>query len=267
MFYQQSTEAGQHRKKPPRHNYAETYLGEHEVAVDDATEAEYAKDDVRAPLDVLKRGRDKVRKSEIEEPVGGRGKANALGTVLQREDFRDEDPCARSPCQPVEPDKDIAARNNTGGVAPVHLPLDVGVVANMGDRVTTCGHQTGNSEVERSHGDTTVDEQRTTAKLVNEAQSDGCSDDEYDVLNGRRDEVHVSSKTGHLEDVHDVVHHDVSAEKLLPDLGGESSAVGFTESISYANGFKVIGTYVVRLHISGPNNPNQDIASPWATRA
>lgn len=235
--------------------------------MNDTTEAEHAKNDVRAPLDILKCGRDKVRKSEIEDPVGSRGEANALGTILQREDFGDEDPCARSPCQSVKPDKDIAARNNTGGVAPVHLPLDVIVVGNIGDRVAARGHQTGNSEIERSHGDTTVDEQRTTAKLVNEAQGDGCSDKEYDVLNGRRDEVHVSSKACHLEDIHDVVHHDVSAEKLLPDLGGESSPVGFTESVFCANSPKVMETYVVRLHMSGPNNPNQDIAAPWAARA
>lgn len=207
--------------------------------MDDTTKAEHAKDDVRAPLDILKCGRDKVRKSEIENPVGSRGEANAPGTILQREDFGDENPCARSPCQSVEPDKDIAARNNTGGVAPVHLPLDVEVVVHIGDRVAARGHQTGNSEVERSHGDTTVDEQRTTAKLVNKAQGDSCSNEEYDVLNGRRDEIHVSSKTGHLEDVHNVVHHDVSAEKLLPDLGSESSAVGFTESVFYPNSLKV----------------------------
>lgn len=199
--------------------------------MDDTTEAEHAKNYVGAPLDVFERGWDEVRKSKIEHPVCGRGKTNTLGTVLQREDFGDEDPCARSPRQPIEPDKDVTARNNTGCVAAVHLPLDVEVARDIGDRVAASGHQTGNSKVERPHGDTTVYEQRAAAKLVNEAQGDGCGDEEYDVLDRRRDEVHVPGETGHLEDVHNIVHHHVSAEKLLPNLGGDSSAVGFTESV------------------------------------
>lgn len=193
--------------------------------MDDTTETEHAKDNVGAPLDILERRWDEVRECKVEDPVGSRGKTNTLGTVLQRENFGDENPCGGRPCQTVESDKNVTTRNNTGGVAAVHLPLDIEVTSNISDRVTASSHQTSNSEVERSHGDTTVNEQRSAAKFVNEAQGDGCGDEEYYVLNGRRDEVHISSKTGHLEDVDNVVHHDVSAEKLLPDLGGEGGAV------------------------------------------
>ena len=37
-----------------------------------------------------------------------------------------------------------------------------------------------------------------------------------------RDQIDVAGQTGHLEDVDNVVHHHVSAEKLLPKLSEHS---------------------------------------------
>lgn len=107
------------------------------------------------------------------------------------------------------------------------------------------GHQTSDREVECSHGDTAVDEQGATAKLVDKAQGYGRSDEEYNILDGRRDEIDVPGQTGHLEDVDNVVHHDVSAKELLPDLGSESSAVGLQDQLP-AHDSRIIDNLNVR---------------------
>lgn len=111
----------------------ESYFREHEIAVDDTAETEYAKDDVGAPLDIPKRRRHEVGERKVEDPVRGGCETDTLGAVLQREDFRDEDPCAGGPGQAVESDKDVTARDNAGGVATVDLPLDVEVAINVSD--------------------------------------------------------------------------------------------------------------------------------------
>lgn len=152
--------------------------------MNDTAEAEHAKDDICAPLDVLECGWNEICKREVEDPVRSCSETDALCTVLQRENLGDENPCTGSPCQAVESDKDVTACNDTGSIATVYLPFDVVVSSNIGNGVTAGGHQASNSEVEGPHSYTTIDEQRATTKSVDEAESDGCGDQEDNVLDG-----------------------------------------------------------------------------------
>lgn len=73
-------------------------FGVHEEHVASHHRAEDAEDDVGFPLDIGKGGCDKVSEREVEDPVRGRGDANAFSPVLQGENFRAVDPCCRGLC-------------------------------------------------------------------------------------------------------------------------------------------------------------------------
>lgn len=70
-------------------------FGVHEENMESHHETEDSKDDIRLPLDVVECRCDEVRECEIENPVSGRGKSDALGSVFQREDFGGVDPAGR----------------------------------------------------------------------------------------------------------------------------------------------------------------------------
>jgi hypothetical protein len=57
--------------------------------------AENAEDDVRLPFDVGEGGSNEIGQRKVEDPVAGRGEADALGSVFEREDFGGIDPGGR----------------------------------------------------------------------------------------------------------------------------------------------------------------------------
>lgn len=97
-------------------------------------------------------------------------------------------------------------------VAP-HAAGDVGAVH---------AEHAADDELADRHAQRAVDEQRAAAGFVDEEKDDGGEDDEERVLHPRGDEVDVAAQPGHLEDVHDVVGHDVCAGELLPGLHGHA---------------------------------------------
>ncbi len=70
-----------------------------------------------------------------------------------------------------------------------------------------------------SHADGAVDEEGAAAGSVDEEENDAGEDDEESVLYAGTDEVDVASQARHLEDVDDVVGHDIGAGHLLPLRG------------------------------------------------
>lgn len=90
-------------------------------------EAEDAEDDVRLPDDVGEGGRDEVRDGEVEDPVGRRRQAHALGPVLEREHLGAVDPPGGRPAESVDSHENVGARNHTLRGIPVDLPAQVSV--------------------------------------------------------------------------------------------------------------------------------------------
>lgn len=84
------------------------------------------------------------------------------------------------------------------------------------NKLLILAHQTSDDKLADTHPNRTVDKQRTATSFIDEKEHDGCEDDKKRVLNTRANEVDVSRKTGHLEDVDHVIGHHVCARHLLP---------------------------------------------------
>lgn len=82
---------------------------------------------------------------------------------------------------------------------------DVGVVVDTSRDVFCRGQDTANDKVAETHGQSTVDEKWPTASLVDVEEHDCCKHDKECVLDSGGDEIDVSSQTGHLENVHNIV--------------------------------------------------------------
>lgn len=58
--------------------------------------AEYTKDNISLPLNIVEGWCHKVSQSKVENPVGGGGQADALRSVPERENLGSINPCSRS---------------------------------------------------------------------------------------------------------------------------------------------------------------------------
>ena len=88
----------------------------------------------------------------------------------------------------------------------------------VGEVCTICTKQTTNDKLADTHAQGTVNEDWSSTGVVNEEEDYRSEDDEQSILDAGCDEVDVSCKTGHLEDVNNVIGHYVCSRELLPGL-------------------------------------------------
>lgn len=84
---------------------------------------EHTEDDVCLPLDIRKRGSNEVRQRKVKNPITRCTESHALGSVLEREDFRRVDPCRRRPGETVHGDEDVGERDDGLSWGPGDFPL------------------------------------------------------------------------------------------------------------------------------------------------
>lgn len=176
-------------------------------------------DDERLPRDVGKGGRDEEADGKVEQPVGHGGQGHARRPRLQRPDLGRIDPGDGGQRQRVDDDQQVGEGDDGVCRAARDADDDVGVPTHAARDGLAVGTQhAADDEMADSHAHGAVDEERPATGLVDEEEDGGGEDDEEGVLHARRDEVDVPGEAGHLEDVDDVVGHDVGAAELLPRL-------------------------------------------------
>ena len=195
--------------------------------MDEHCEAEDAKDDVRLPLDVFKGGGDEVSEGEVECPVGRGRERDGLAADAEGVEFGRVDPGDGAPGGGVGGDEEVGAGNDGFGRGPADGPGGFGgVVHAVGAGVVAVGFEDpAVGEHPGHHAQGTDHEGRTTAPAVDEEEGGDGEDDVDDILDARGDEEVVPFEAGHSEDVGYVVHHNVHACQLRPDLG-EDTDVG-----------------------------------------
>lgn len=153
---------------------------------------EHAEDDVRPPLDIGKRRRDKIRQREIENPVRGRAQADALGSVFERKHLAAVDPARRRPGEAVDADEDVGAGDHAGRGRAADRPAQVGVAVDAGDGVSVGGHEAGDGEVQDAAEEGAGEEEGAAADAVDVGEHDaGCYQEDY-VLDCRAVEGYVA---------------------------------------------------------------------------
>lgn len=194
--------------------------------MDGQSHGKHTENDIGLPVDVTECGWHEHGKGKVESPVDSGGERRTLGTLHVVEDLRAVDPDTDTPCGGEGAHKQVGSGDDTtsGGLVGVWNGDTHGVVTvkAVGLWHGVGGEQAGHDEQPDEHEDTTGDQHGTTAGLVDEEQGGDGHDDVQHVLDGARKQHGVTSGAGHLENVHDVVHHDVHTAQLLPHLSGKT---------------------------------------------
>ena len=207
-------------------------LREREEDVHQHGQVEDAEDDVRLPLDVDESGRDEVAEGEVEGPVRRRGERDGLAAHAQRVQFGRVDPGDGAPGRGVRGDEEVGAGDDGFGGGARDGPGGFGHVADaLGAGVVAVGlEQAAVGEHPRHHAQGAEQQGRPAAPAVDEEEGRDGEGHVDDVLDAGGDEEVVAGEAGHGEDVGDVVHHDVHARQLGPDLR-EDANVGPVEHV------------------------------------
>ena len=141
------------------------------------------------------------------------------------EELRRVDPRDRTPGWRVRSDEEVGAGDD--GLGSGTADLDTGLFnavhtawAGIG---AVSGQNAGVGEKPDGHEGRTGEESGAATDAVDPDQSRDGHDHVDDVLNGRGDKQGVAAQTGHGEDVGDVVHHNIHARKLRPDLSEQTN--------------------------------------------
>ena len=194
-----------------------TGFGIGEEGLHSGAEAEHAEDDECLVGDIGKGRGDKESKGEVKEPVSYCCQSHTCCTGLEGPDFGGVDPGYRGKSEGVDDNKEIAEGDDGVGRRASDANDDVQIALyTTGNVLAVSSEDAANDELTDAHADGTVDKERTTTGLVDEEEDARGEDDEKGILHARRDQVNVAGKAGHLEDVDDVVGHDVSTGHLLP---------------------------------------------------
>lgn len=139
----------------------------------------------------------------------------------------------RTPCDSISGDEQETAGDNTLAGRTRDSPADIVVAVDAVNVVAVAREETSSGEEPTSHEKRAEHESRATSPLnrneVGDVHSEFERDGTYlvdpedggnghgevdDVLDGRGGQVSVACQAGHLEDVDDVVHHDVDTLQL-----------------------------------------------------
>ncbi|KAI6756233.1 hypothetical protein HG530_011969 [Fusarium avenaceum] len=156
-----------------------------------------AENHVRLPLDVGEGWWNKEGEGKVEAVEGS--KADTLGAVLEGENFTGVDP---------------------GNGCP-------GLTFDTVDGVAVDSHDSSTGEVQDTTDQSSADEKRSTTETINEGKDKTGCDEEDNVLDDRGCEGSISSHSSHVEDVDEVVKHDIAAPEpiALPDTRREEAEI------------------------------------------
>lgn len=158
----------------------------------------------------------------VEEPVGGGGHAEGLGTRGEGEDFAGDDPGERTPSAGEEEDED-ADKGHGGLLAGNVLDEDVAVLVLAGGQ----GAADGDDELRDTHADGAGEEQRATAPSVN-GQEAGDGGDDVDG-GGDHGDGEAAGDARVLEVPRAVVEDEVDARELLEGLQGHAGELALQD--------------------------------------
>lgn len=152
----------------------------------------------------------------VVEPVGATTNTDTLGTQAEREDFRNDDPCDRSP--PVEVSNHAVAVvwafdlrvTEVDGVQPDEDDSSPGRTLVVVPVVLVRASNTSDDEVGNRHPETSDDENRLTAETIDEenGRDGGEEHDDADHTGGKKRDG-TASQTDTLEDEGGVVENRV----------------------------------------------------------
>ena len=198
-------------------------LREQEENVDESTGIEDTEEQVGLPLDIGESNGGEHAESSVESPVSGGRKSHTLTTEAEREQLWGISPGNGTPGRSERGDEEICAGNESlGGSASDLHGLSGNMVDTAGNNFTLGSKNTRVGKHPDGHKKGADHECRTTTPAINEEKSRDSHEHIDDVLNRGGEESSVSSVTGHLENVGNVVHHDVHTSELRPNLAESS---------------------------------------------
>ncbi len=219
-------------------------LREHKEDMHEHGHTKHAEEDIRLPLNILKRRRHEVAKREVEGPIPRRRERDGFPAHAQRVEFGGVDPRYGAPGGRVGGDEEVAAGDEALGGGAGDGPRCFGGFAAdaAGTGVVPVGFENAGVGEEPGHHEGGADEEGgATAPAVDVEEGGDGHDDVDDVLDGGGEEEVVLREAGHGEDEGDVIHwdillglhyreadgvlgrtHDVHAGQLRPDLCEEA---------------------------------------------
>jgi len=187
-------------------------LREHEEDMHEHSNAKNTEQDIRLPLDVLKRRRHEIAKREIEGPVPRRSERDGFPAHAQRVQFGGVDPRHGAPGGRVGGYEEVAAGDEALGGGAGDGPRCFGGFAAdaAGAGVVAVGFEDAGVGEEPGHHEGGADEEGGAAAPAVDVEEGGDGhDDVDDVLDGGGEEEVVLREAGHGEDEGDVVHYTI----------------------------------------------------------
>jgi len=183
-------------------------LGDEDVRVDDAAEAEAVPEpeDLGTEVGISVGSADEVGSDNgddaVPHPVGGSGETDTTGTDGKGEDLADKNPGSGTPGGGEEEDVD-ADEGDHGADSFVVGGVD--------------GSDNGADELANTHTNSTPDQDRTTAELLNDIEGDRSGAD-VDEGGDKRDQKGVGDRSQRLEEDGTEVEDEVNSSPLLHHL-------------------------------------------------
>jgi hypothetical protein len=148
-----------------------TRLRVREERLNRGTESQYAEDDEDFVGDIAKGWWDEEPKGPVEEPVADGGEGHTGGAGFEGPDFGRVDPGYGGEGQSVNDNEDVAEGYDCVGWGSFDLNDNVCIWRcpdSARDNNSIFSHQATDDKLTYSHSDSTVDEEGTTASLVDE---------------------------------------------------------------------------------------------------
>ena len=196
-------------------------IGEPELEC--AQNAEGSEEEEQAIFDVAEGRRNEKANGKIEllfvnntgmqmksnytyQPVTDGCNTHTCGTGLEGPDLSSVNPADGSESKGIYDNEEIREGNDRVSGRTSNSDQNVGVaVDTLRNIYAVRAQDTADDEVAKCHSQSTIDQQRPSANLVNEEKHDRGEDDEQSVLHSTSNQVDVARKIGHVEDINDVV--------------------------------------------------------------